>query len=154
MVHPTDSPFFFFFSSSSSSSSSSSFHGQHRSRWFRSPPSHLIAGVNHEEGDRRVHVVNRDAVDAQAVVVGALYNLAEVNMDCRLRLTSERWAIDLLLKVIKTHSVPKVCLKAAIILESLIAKPHNRALFLAYENAFVEILLSNRKYYDTFDKIL
>lgn len=31
------------------------------------------------------------ALDAQAAAVGALYNLAEVNMDCRLKLASERW---------------------------------------------------------------
>lgn len=30
-------------------------------------------------------------IDAQSAAVGALYNLAEVNMDCRLKLASERW---------------------------------------------------------------
>ncbi|KAF5950475.1 hypothetical protein HYC85_012468 [Camellia sinensis] len=84
---------------------------------------------------RLVDILSLPAVDAQAAVVGALYNLAEVNMDCHLRLTSERCklltycsslsATDRLLKVMKIHSMPEVCLKAAIILESLITKPHN-----------------------------
>ncbi|KAL1536109.1 armadillo repeat-containing protein LFR-like [Salvia divinorum] len=57
------------------------------------------------------------AGDAQAAAVGALYNLAEANMDCRLNLARERWAVDRLLKLIKTpHPVPEVCRKAALIL--------------------------------------
>ncbi|CAN6969509.1 unnamed protein product [Brassica oleracea var. botrytis] len=60
-----------------------------------------------------------------------LYNLVEVNMDCRLKLASERWAIDRLLKVIKTpHPVPEVCRKAAMILENLVSEPQNRGLLL------------------------
>jgi len=31
------------------------------------------------------------ALDAQAAAIGALYNLAEVNMDCRLKIANERW---------------------------------------------------------------
>ncbi|KAI5398999.1 hypothetical protein KIW84_064389 [Lathyrus oleraceus] len=52
----------------------------------------------------------------RAAAIGALYNLAEVNLDSRLKIASERWAIDRFLEVIKTpHPVPEVCRKAAII---------------------------------------
>ncbi|KAK6146001.1 hypothetical protein DH2020_019870 [Rehmannia glutinosa] len=65
---------------------------------------------------RLVDIMSFPAGDAQAAAVSALYNLAEVNMDCRLKLASERWAVDRLLKVIKTpHPVPEVCRKAALI---------------------------------------
>ncbi|KAK6929884.1 hypothetical protein RJ641_003978 [Dillenia turbinata] len=102
-----------------------------------------------------VDLLSLQAVDAQAAAVGALYNLAEVNVDCRLKLASERWAIDRLLKVIKQpHPVPEVCRKAAIILESLVSEPQNRPLLLAYENAFAEILLTDGRYSDTFARIL
>ncbi|GMP56243.1 hypothetical protein CsSME_00020799 [Camellia sinensis var. sinensis] len=104
---------------------------------------------------RLVELLNFPAVDAQAAAVGALYNLAEVNTDCRLKLASERWAIDRLLKVIKTpHQVPEVCRKAAIILENLVSEPQNRVLLLTYENAFAEILFSDGRYSDTFARIL
>ncbi|KAK9288978.1 hypothetical protein L1049_017449 [Liquidambar formosana] len=104
---------------------------------------------------RLVDLLSLQAFDAQAAAVGALYNLAEVNMDCRLKLASERWAIDRLLKVIKQpHPVPEVCRKAAMILESLVSEPQNRALLLAYENAFAEILFSDGRHSDTFARIL
>ncbi|XP_023767925.1 armadillo repeat-containing protein LFR [Lactuca sativa] len=104
---------------------------------------------------RLVDLLSLPAVDAQAAAVGALYNLAEVNMDCRLKLASERWAVDRLLKVIRApHPVPEVCRKAAMILESLVSEPQNRPLLLAYENAFAEILFSDGKYSDTFARIL
>ncbi|KAE8022622.1 hypothetical protein FH972_008407 [Carpinus fangiana] len=104
---------------------------------------------------RLVDLMSLPALDAQAAAVGALYNLAEVNMDCRLKLASERWAIDRLLKVIKTpHPVPEICRKAAMILESLVSEPQNRTLLLAYENAFAEILFSDGRYSDTFARIL
>ncbi|GMN46815.1 hypothetical protein TIFTF001_015985 [Ficus carica] len=104
---------------------------------------------------RLVDLLSFPAFDAQAAAVGALYNLAEVNMDCRLKLASERWAVDRLLKVIKTpHPVPEICRKAAIILESLVSEPQNRPLLLAYENAFAEILFLDAKYSDTFARIL
>ncbi|KAF7151280.1 hypothetical protein RHSIM_Rhsim02G0032000 [Rhododendron simsii] len=104
---------------------------------------------------RLVELLSFPAIDAQAAAVGALYNLAEVNMDCRLKLASERWAVDRLLKVIKApHPVPEVCRKAAIILESLVSEPQNKALLLAYENAFAEILFSDGRYSDTFGRIL
>ncbi|XP_010274240.1 PREDICTED: armadillo repeat-containing protein LFR-like [Nelumbo nucifera] len=104
---------------------------------------------------RLIDLVSLPAVDAQAAAVGALYNLSEVNMDCRLKLASERWAVDRLLKVIKTpHPVPEVCRKAAMILESLVSEPQNRAHLLAYENAFAEILFSDGRYSDTFARIL
>ncbi|KAH7858791.1 hypothetical protein Vadar_028102 [Vaccinium darrowii] len=104
---------------------------------------------------RLVELLGFPAVDAQAAAVGALYNLAEVNMDCRLKLASERWAIDRLLKVIKApHPVPEVGRKAAIILESLVSEPQNKALLLPYENAFAEILFSDGRYSDTFGRIL
>ncbi|XP_057959281.1 armadillo repeat-containing protein LFR [Malania oleifera] len=104
---------------------------------------------------RLVDLLSFPAADAQAAAVGALYNLAEVNMDCRLKLASERWAIDRLLKVIKTpHPVPEVCRKAAMIVESLVSEPQNRALLMVYENAFAEILFSDSKHSDTFARIL
>ncbi|OAY28026.1 armadillo repeat-containing protein LFR [Manihot esculenta] len=104
---------------------------------------------------RLVDLLSIQALDAQAAAVGALYNLAEVNMDCRLKLANERWAVDRLLKVIKTpHPVPEVCRKAAMILESLVSEPQNRALLLVYENAFTEILFSESRYSDTFARIL
>ncbi|OIV98765.1 hypothetical protein TanjilG_20511 [Lupinus angustifolius] len=104
---------------------------------------------------RLVDLISFPALDAQAAAIGALYNLAEVNMDCRLKIASERWAIDRLLKVIKTpHPVPEVCRKAAMILESLVSEPQNRNLLLAYENAFAEILFTECRYSDTFARIL
>ncbi|XP_022979388.1 armadillo repeat-containing protein LFR-like [Cucurbita maxima] len=104
---------------------------------------------------RLVDLMSIPALDAQAAAVGALYNLVEVNMDCRIKLASERWAIDRLLKVIKTpHPVPEICRKAAMILESLVSEPQNRGLLLAYENAFAEILFSDGRYSDTFARIL
>ncbi|KAF8388150.1 hypothetical protein HHK36_026816 [Tetracentron sinense] len=104
---------------------------------------------------RLVDLLSLLAVDAQAAAVGALYNLAEVNMDCRLKLASERWAIDRLLKVIRTpHPVPEVCRKAAMIMESLVSEPQNKALLLAYENVFAEILFSDGRHSDTFARIL
>ncbi|CAK7327149.1 unnamed protein product [Dovyalis caffra] len=104
---------------------------------------------------RLVDLMSSPAIDAQAAAVGALYNLAEVNMDCRLKLASERWAVDRLLRVIRApHPVPEVCRKAAMILESLVSEPQNKALLLAYENAFAEILFSDTRYSDTFARIL
>lgn len=52
------------------------------------------------------------------------------------------------------HPVPEVGRKAAIILESLVSEPQNKALLLAYENAFAEILFSDGRYSDTFGRIL
>ncbi|KAF9587876.1 hypothetical protein IFM89_006130 [Coptis chinensis] len=76
-------------------------------------------------------------------------------MDCRLKLASERWAVDRLLKVIKApHPVPEVCREAAMILESLVSEPQTRALLLAFENAFAEILSPDGKYSDNFARIL
>ncbi|KAG9451895.1 hypothetical protein H6P81_004799 [Aristolochia fimbriata] len=104
---------------------------------------------------RLVDLMSLPAVDAQAAAVGALYNLAEVNMDCRLKLASERWALDRLLKVIRTpHPVPEVCRKAALILESLSTEPQNKALLLAYEHTFAEIAFSDARHSDTFARIL
>ncbi|KAK4478137.1 hypothetical protein RD792_017416 [Penstemon davidsonii] len=104
---------------------------------------------------RLVDLMSFPAGDAQAAAIGALYNLAEVNMDCRLKLASERWAVDRLLKVIKTpHPVPEVCRKAALILENLVLEPQNKPLLLAYENAFAEMLFSDTRYTDTFARIL
>ncbi len=40
---------------------------------------------------RLVDLMSIQALDAQAAAVGALYNLAEVNMDGRLKLASKRW---------------------------------------------------------------
>ncbi|XAR49042.1 hypothetical protein NMG60_11032071 [Bertholletia excelsa] len=104
---------------------------------------------------RLVDLLSFPFLEAQAAAVGALYHLAEVNMDCRLKLASERWAIDRLLKVIKTpQSAPEICRKAALILESLVSEPQNRALLLPFENAFAEILFADGRYSDTFARIL
>ncbi|XP_023540658.1 armadillo repeat-containing protein LFR-like [Cucurbita pepo subsp. pepo] len=104
---------------------------------------------------RLVDLMSIPALDAQAAAVGALYNLVEVNMDCRLKLASERWAIDRLLKVIKMpHPVPEICRKAAMILESLVSEPQNKGVLLAFENAFAEILFLDGRYSDTFARIL
>ncbi|XP_022760210.1 armadillo repeat-containing protein LFR-like [Durio zibethinus] len=104
---------------------------------------------------RLVDLLSLLAFDAQASAIGALYNLVDVNMDCRLKLASERWAVDRILKVIKTpHPVPEVCRKAAMIIEHLASDPQNRTSLLAYENAFAEILFSDGRHSDTFARIL
>ncbi|XWS53895.1 hypothetical protein CRYUN_Cryun10bG0039400 [Craigia yunnanensis] len=104
---------------------------------------------------RLVDLLSLQAFDAQAAAIGALYNLVDVNMDCRLKLASERWAVDRILKVIKTpHPVPEVCRKAAMIIEHLASDPQNRTSLLAYENAFAEILFSDGRHSDTFARIL
>lgn len=104
---------------------------------------------------RLVDLLSLPAVDAQAAAVGALYNLAEVNMDCRLKLASERWAVDRLFKVVRApHPVPEVCRKAAMILESLVSEPQNRTMLLAHESTFAEILMQDGRHSDTFARIL
>uniref|UniRef100_A0A7C8YMN8 SWI/SNF-like complex subunit BAF250 C-terminal domain-containing protein n=1 Tax=Opuntia streptacantha TaxID=393608 RepID=A0A7C8YMN8_OPUST len=104
---------------------------------------------------RLVDLLGFSAYDSQAAAVGALYHLAEVNMDCRLKLASDRWAVDRLLKIVKNpHPVPEICRKAAMILEGLVSEPQNRLPLLAYENAFAEILFSESKQADTFARIL
>ncbi|KAE8718362.1 Armadillo repeat-containing protein LFR [Hibiscus syriacus] len=104
---------------------------------------------------RLVDILSLQAFDAQAAAIGALYNLVDVNMDCRLKLASERWAVDRMLKVIKTpHPVPEVCRKAAMIIEHLASDPQNRISLLAYENSFAEILFSDGRHSDTFARIL
>lgn len=104
---------------------------------------------------RLVDLLSYQAADAQAAAVGALYNLTEVNVDSRLKLASERWAVDRLLKVIRApHPVPEVCRKAANILENLVSEPQNRTLLAVHETTFSEILLSDGRYSDTFARIL
>ncbi|KZV57045.1 armadillo repeat-containing protein LFR [Dorcoceras hygrometricum] len=104
---------------------------------------------------RLVDMMSIPSADAQAAAIGALYNFAEINLDCRLKLASERWAIDRLLKVIRTpHPVPEICRKATLILENLVLEPQNKPLLLAYENAFADMLLSDGRYSDTFARIL
>ncbi|KAJ1279756.1 hypothetical protein BS78_04G179700 [Paspalum vaginatum] len=104
---------------------------------------------------RLVDLLSVPAYDAQAAAVSALYNVAEVNMDCRLKLASERWAVDRLLKIVKTpHPVPEVCRKTSMILESLVSEPQNRMHLLVHENTFAEILTTEGKYSDTFARIL
>lgn len=104
---------------------------------------------------RLVDLLSVPAYDAQAAAVSALYNVAEVNMDCRLKLASERWAVDRLLKIVKMpHPVPEVCRKTSMILESLVSEPQNRMHLLVHENTFAEILMTEGKYSDTFARIL
>ncbi|GJM85412.1 hypothetical protein PR202_ga01858 [Eleusine coracana subsp. coracana] len=104
---------------------------------------------------RLVDLLSVPAYDAQAAAVSALYNVAEVNMDCRLKLAGERWAVDRLLKIVKApHPVPEVCRKTSMILESLVSEPQNRMHLLVHENTFAEILTTEGKYSDTFARIL
>ncbi|PNT68958.1 armadillo repeat-containing protein LFR isoform X2 [Brachypodium distachyon] len=104
---------------------------------------------------RLVDLLSVPAFDAQAAAVSALYNVSEVNMDCRLKLACERWAIDRLLKIVKApHPVPEVCRKATVILESLVSEPQNKMHLLVHENTFAEILTTEGKYSDTFARIL
>ncbi|XP_031477552.1 armadillo repeat-containing protein LFR [Nymphaea colorata] len=104
---------------------------------------------------RLVDILSMPAADAQAAAVASLFNLVEVNMDCRLRLASERWAIERLLRVIRQpHPVPEVSRKAAMILESLASEPQNRAVLLAHENTFAEMLFSDSRHSDSFARIL
>eukprot|EP01018_Ginkgo_biloba_P001227 Gb_12706 [translate_table: standard] len=104
---------------------------------------------------RLVDLLSLPGADAQAAAVAALYNLAEVNMDCRLRLANERWAIGRLLKIIQSpHPLSEVCRKAALTLESLACEPQNRVQLMAYENTFAEIAFSDARLSDTFARIL
>ncbi|KAE8668068.1 Armadillo repeat-containing protein LFR [Hibiscus syriacus] len=104
---------------------------------------------------RAVDILSLQAFDAQAAAIGAIYNLVDVNMDCRLKIASERWAVDRILKVIKTpHPVPEVCRKAAMIIEHLASDPQNRTSLLGYENSCAEILFSDGRHSDTFARIL
>ncbi|PKA54515.1 hypothetical protein AXF42_Ash000350 [Apostasia shenzhenica] len=104
---------------------------------------------------RLVDLLSVPAIEAQAAAVGALYNFVEVNMDCRLKLASERWAVDRLLKLVRApHPVPEVCRKAALVLESLVSEPQNRPHLAHHESTFAEILLSDGRYSDTFARIL
>ncbi|RAL54584.1 unnamed protein product [Cuscuta campestris] len=104
---------------------------------------------------RLVDLLSFPTTDAQAAAVGVLYNLTEINSDCRQKLATERWAIDRLLKVIKApHPVPEICRKAALVLESLVSEPQNKTLLLGYEHAFTEMLFGEPKYSDIFARIL
>ncbi|KAL3626349.1 hypothetical protein CASFOL_029898 [Castilleja foliolosa] len=104
---------------------------------------------------RLVEMLSFPHSDAQAAAIGALYNLAEVNMDCRLKLATERWAVDRLLKVIKTpHPMPEICRKATLILENLVSEPQNKPVLLAYESVFADMLFSETRYTDAFARIL
>lgn len=44
--------------------------------------------------------------------------------------------------------------KGAMISDSLVSEPQNKALLLGYEKAFAGILFSNTRYSDIFDRIL
>ncbi|KAH7277649.1 hypothetical protein KP509_39G060900 [Ceratopteris richardii] len=109
----------------------------------------------HQIYKRLVDLLSLPGADAQAAAVAALYNFAEVNMDCRLRLASERWAIGRLVKIIQApHALSEVCRKAALTLESLSSEPQNKSLLLAYEHTFAELAFSDGKFSDTFARIL
>ncbi|TVU29462.1 hypothetical protein EJB05_21028, partial [Eragrostis curvula] len=115
----------------------------------------FLLPVTEEIYKRLVDLLSVPAYDAQAAAVSALYNVAEVNMDCRLKLASERWAVDRLLKIVKApHPVPEICRKTSMILESLVSEPQNRMHLLVHENTFAEILTTESKYSDTFARIL
>ncbi|KAL3677054.1 hypothetical protein R1sor_027002 [Riccia sorocarpa] len=104
---------------------------------------------------RLVDLLGLPATDAQAAAVAALYNFAEINMDCRLRLANERWAVGRLLRVVQTpHPIAETCRKAALTLESLASEPQNRAILMSHENSFVEIAMSDVRMSDIFARIL
>ncbi|KAH9300091.1 hypothetical protein KI387_011674, partial [Taxus chinensis] len=104
---------------------------------------------------RLVDLLSFLGADAQAAAVAALHNFAEVNMDCRLRLVNERWAIGRLLKIIQSpHPLLEVCRKAALTLENLACEPQNRTQLMAYESTFAEIAFSDARLSDTFARIL
>eukprot|EP00252_Welwitschia_mirabilis_P022064 TRINITY_DN5848_c0_g1_i1.p1 TRINITY_DN5848_c0_g1~~TRINITY_DN5848_c0_g1_i1.p1 ORF type:complete len:483 (+),score=107.14 TRINITY_DN5848_c0_g1_i1:37-1449(+) len=104
---------------------------------------------------RLVDLLSFPGADAQAAAVAALYNLAEVNMDCRLKLANERWAIGRLLKIIQSpHPLSEVCRKAALTLESLALEPQNRVPLSIYENVFAEIAFSDARLSEIFARIL
>lgn len=104
---------------------------------------------------RLVDLLSMPGADAQAAAVAALYNFAEVNMDCRLRLANERWAIGRLVRIIQApHPLSEVCRKAALTLESLASEQQNRSLLLAYEHAFAELSFLDPRLSDTFARIL
>lgn len=64
-------------------------------------------------------------------------------------------AVDRILKLVKTpHPVPDVCRKAALVLESLVSEPQNRAHLAYHETTFAEILMSDGKFSDSFARIL
>ncbi|KAJ0975630.1 hypothetical protein J5N97_017595 [Dioscorea zingiberensis] len=122
---------------------------------FRQTGQLQVLSAHHQSGGiykRLVDLLSLQTVDAQAAAIGALYNLSEVNMDCRLKLAE---AVDRLLKIVRTpHPVPEVCRKAAMILESLVSESQNRVALLAHESIFAEILLSDGKFSDIFARIL
>lgn len=93
--------------------------------------------------------------DVEVAAVAALYNFANINMDCRLRLANERWAISRLLKVVQTpHAITEICRKASLTLESLASEPQNRVILMSYENSFVEVALTDVRMSDIFARIL
>lgn len=63
-------------------------------------------------------------------------------------------AVDRLIKIVRVHTVPEVCRKAAMILESLVSESQNRQLLMAHETTFSEILMSEGRYSETFARIL
>ncbi|KAL2608771.1 hypothetical protein R1flu_027344 [Riccia fluitans] len=104
---------------------------------------------------RLVDLLGLPATDAQAAAVAALYNFAEINMDCRLRLANERWAVGRLLRVVQTpHPIAETCRKAALTLESLASEPQNRVVLMSHENCFVEIAMADVRMSDIFARIL
>ncbi|XP_024517351.1 armadillo repeat-containing protein LFR isoform X1 [Selaginella moellendorffii] len=104
---------------------------------------------------RLVDILNFPASDSQAAAIAALYNFAEVNMDCRLRLANERWAVGRLLRIVQTpHPLQEVVRKAALTLESLASEPENRSILLAYEHTFAELALTDARTSDMFARIL
>ncbi|CAM6085119.1 unnamed protein product [Calypogeia fissa] len=104
---------------------------------------------------RLVDLMGLPGADAQAAAVAALYNFAEINMDCRLRLANERWAICRLLRVVQTpHAMTEICRKASLTLESLASEPQNRGILMSYENSFVEVALQDVRMSDIFARIL
>eukprot|EP00249_Psilotum_nudum_P006935 c20169_g1_i1 orf=230-1501(+) len=104
---------------------------------------------------RLVDLLSLPGAETQAAAVAALYNFAEVNMDCRLLLANERWAIGRLVKIIQApHPLSEVCRKAALTLESLASEPQNKTLLLAYEHTFAELAFFDARLSDIFARIL
>jgi hypothetical protein len=106
---------------------------------------------------RLVELLSTDASgDALAASVAALHNFAEINTECRLRLASERWAIERLLRVLTPgHHLPHdVTRKAALTLESLTSEPQNRAVMLSFESSIAELAVVDQRMSDVFARIL
>lgn len=106
---------------------------------------------------RLVELLSTEASgEALAAAVAALHNFAEINTECRLRLASERWAVERLLRVVSpgNHHPQEVCRKAALTLDSLTSEPQNRAVMLSFESTIADLAVVDQRVSDVFARIL